>query len=467
MNSLSSGKTTKLVVTASLILSALAFLCFVYTDVGETTRQGLNLIKSIAQGRLSEFYVMCENCPMGEMGYSVVATYDIPLFTIFAIWDIPLYIYENVTGLSCLDTFLGIMWAKAILIPFMVVLIYEMISIGKLIKKEEFSTLNCMAVIFTSVLFFIPAAVMGQYDVLSAVFIMLGVKGYIEGDNKKFILGFAIANLFKMFSLFLFIPLLLLKEKKFIKLVLDMLAGCSLLLITKVLQAIIFIPSEAADIFVKDHLLSFFFQGHMKLVYDGASLFVICLIILCFYCYFKKTPDVKELGMWTLYIGFLSFAIFFVTSFTHPQWNLLLLPFTTLIICCCERRFMSAGLLIDTVMSCGLLLAEVVFYDGIFNSKLSRFTLAGKLFYEDVGYYATLKDVIGVIFSGINVDFFNFTGGGIFTAGMIFFAIWAYPGKSKERFADIDIPVNGMYIFRLLVLLISSLAFIALLFVGR
>lgn len=466
MNSLSSGKTTKLVVTASLILSALAFLCFVYTDVGETTRQGLNLIKSVAQGRLSEFYVMCENCPMGEMGYSVVATYDIPLFAIFAIWDIPLYIYENVTGLSCLDTFWGIMWAKAILIPFMFVLIYEMISIGKLINKEEFSPLNCMAVIFTSVLFFIPAAVMGQYDVLSAVFIMLGVKGYIEGDNKKFILGFAIANLFKMFSLFLFIPLLLLKEKKFIKLILDMLAGCSLLLITKVLQGLIFIKSEPADEFVKGHLLSFFFQGTVELVYRGAAIFVICLILLCFFCYFKKTPDNNSIGMWALYIGFLSFAIFFVTSFTHPQWNLLLLPFTTLIVCCSGRKHQSAGLLIDTVMTTGLLLSEVVFYDWIFSAKLSRFTLAGILFYKEKGYYTTLSDVIATIFSGINIDYFNYIGGGIFTAGMIFFAIWAYPGKSKERFADIDMPFNGICIARFLILLFTSLAFISLMFIG-
>lgn len=467
MNSLSSNKTTRLVVIGSLILSALAFLCFVYTDVGETTRQGLNLIKSIAEGRLSEFYVMCENSPMGEMGNSVVATYDIPLFTVFAIWDIPLYIYESVTGLSCLDTFLGIMWAKAILIPFMVLLTYEMFSIGRLIKKDEFSSIDCMAVMYTSILFFIPAAVMGQYDVLSAVFIMIGVKGYIGGNNKKFLIGFAIANLFKMFSLFLFLPLLLLKEKHFIKLVINMLAGCSLLLVTKVFQSLIFVTSEAADIFVKDHLLSFFFQGHLNLVYDGASLFVLCLVFLCFYCYFKKTPDENTIGMWALYIGFLSFAIFFVTSFTHPQWSLLLLPFTTLIVCCSDRRYLSAGLLIDTIMTCGLLLAAVVYYDGVFNSKLSQFTLAGKLFYEDVGYYATLRDVIGVVFSGINVDFFNFAGGAVFAAGMLFFGIWAYPAGSKDRFADIEIPANGIYIFRLLVMLFTSLSFVALMFVGR
>lgn len=467
MNSLSSSKTTKLVVIASLILSGLAFLCFVYTDVGKTTRQGLNLIKSIAEGRLSEFYVMCENSPMGQMGNSIVATYDIPLFAIFAIWDIPLYIYESITGLSCLDTFLGIMWAKAILVPFMAILTYEMIAIGKLIKKDEFSSVSCMAVIFTYVLFFIPAAVMGQYDVLSAVFIMLGVKGYIEGNNKKFILGFAIANLFKMFSLFIFIPLLLLKEKKFIRLVINMLAGCSLLLITKVFQGLVFIKSEPADEFVKDHLLSFFFQGTAELVYGGAAIFVICLILLCFFCYFRKTPDEDSIGMWALYIGFLGFAIFFVTSFTHPQWNLLLLPFTTLIICCSERRYQSGGLLIDTVMTSGLLLSEVVFYDWVFNAKLSRFTLAGILFYQDKGYYASLKNVIASTFSGININYFNYIGAGIFTAGMIFFAIWAHPDKDKERFADIDMPFNGICIARFLILLLISLAFISLLFIEQ
>lgn len=467
MTNLTSKKTTKAIFIASLILAALAFLCFVYTDVGETTRQGLNLIKSIAEGRLSEFYVMCENSPMGKMGNSVVATYDIPLFIVFAIWDIPLYIYETVTGLSCLDTFLGIMWAKAILIPFMILLAYEMLRIGKLIKKDEFSPIDCMVVMFTSILFFIPAAVMGQYDVLSAVFIMIGVEGYIEDNNKKFILGFAIANLFKMFSLFIFLPLLLLKEKRFVKLVINLLAGCSFLLITKVIQGKLFIKSEAADIFVKDHLFSFFFQGKAELVYDGASIFVICLVLLCFYCYFKKTPAKNELGMWTLYIGFMGFAIFFVTSFTHPQWTLLLLPFSTLLICCNDKKYQSGGLLTETIFTCGMLLAQIVYFDYVFCVRLSKYTLAGLLFYNpNAEYEATLSDMIAYVVGPIRIEYIRYLGAGVFVAGILFFAYWANPNTDKDKLAEINIPFNGICIARFLILLFTSLAFIALLFIG-
>lgn len=450
---------------ASVLITIIYFLSFIYTDITETTRHGITLWNALADGKLRDFYLMNENILVSSrFGNSIAAVYDFPVYLVFAIWNLPLWIFEKITGAYALDTFIGLMWAKGISIPFLVGIYLYLIKIGKKISNQ-FSDETALLLCLSSTMFLVPILIMGQYDALSLLFVMMGVYGYISEDKKSFLIWFAVAITFKMFALFIFVPLVLLREKKIVRVIAEMLCGCSFLAVCKIIAKLFFLPSQAASDYMSGHLLTFVFQSQIGFVYGSSSIFIMAYVVFCMYCYFKKVPEKEELGRWALYVSFVGFALFFLTSLTHPQWSLLLLPFSTLLICCEKPEHQNVGMWIDTIFSIGLLLAQVIYYSWVFNIKTSLYTLSGILFYngqKDAGY--SIRAFLSELLINTDINYLNFIGGGIFTAGIIFFMYWANPNTKKEQFATLEIPVDSILWVRLAVMLVIGMLLVALMF---
>lgn len=439
------------------VIAIFGFLMFLYTDVAETTRHGINVWVTLDKGCFRDFYQYNVNSTMGNnMGNSVVCTYDFPIFIIFAVWNLPLFIYEKVTGLYALDTMLGVLWAKSIILPFLMGTIGVMIKIGKKLRKD-FDAKEFYSLFLSSALFFVPIVIMGQYDIIMLFFIMLGILAYMEDDIKKFVLYFAIANVFKMFAIFIFIPLVLFREKKLVKAILNIVLGMVPLLLCKIIQSFYFTKSEEGTEFVAGHLLSFIFQGQMGLVYGSVSLFVLAMVVFCTYTYMKKTPSNKDMPRWTLYISLIGFSIFFITCQTHPQWIILLLPFLILLIMSFEtEQERKIGICLETILSIGILMSDFIFYYWVFNVKTSVFTLAGKLFYNgEKDWNYSIKDWISGVLPNIDINYINLAGGGLFVAGLLFFIFWSYPKRKQDRFAEVEIPSELLYVVRGIVILMT------------
>lgn len=66
---------------------------------------------------------------------------------------------------------------------------------------------------------------------------LLGILAYIKEDDKKFILWFVLANCMKLFGIFIFIPLILLKEKRVFAAILKTLAGISGVVVCKLIYS--------------------------------------------------------------------------------------------------------------------------------------------------------------------------------------------------------------------------------------
>lgn len=413
---------------------------------------------ALFSGRFREFYVM--NVELT----GVSSIYDFPIYLVFAIWNIPLWIFEQITGLNALETLPGLLWAKSISIPFLVGIYYFIVKIGRKIK-EDFSELLALQMMLTSVMLLVPVLIMGQYDALALLFILIGLFYYIEDDNKKFLLWFAVAVTFKMFALFVFLPLILLKEKKLLRVIEQGICGVSLLVLCKILERFYFVPDPLGSEYVGGHLLSFIFQSQISFVYGGTSLFFAGMVAVCLYCYFKKKPEQEDLGMWAVYVSLLGLAVFFIASLTHPQWSLLLLPFIILLVCCTDEENQKTGLWVDTILSAGMLLGEVIYYYWVFNVKTSVSTVAGKLFYDGVqSYDFSIKDLIATVLPGFDTWQLNLIGGGVFFAGMLYFLYWANPDTDKEKFAKLEIKNSSIINIRLLIIVVTMIMLVSLLF---
>ena len=79
----------------------------------------------------------------------------------------------------------------------------------------------------SSAVVFVEIGLVGQLDVLAFPFLLLGIYYYQRKNYKKFILFFSIAISFKLFPLFIFIPLVLLYEKNVLKIIFKTLLALS------------------------------------------------------------------------------------------------------------------------------------------------------------------------------------------------------------------------------------------------
>lgn len=448
-----------------IIIPALTFVMFLYTDIMETTRDGITFWNALFSGRIREFYTMNSNIVIADQfGVSGGAIYDIPVYILIAIWNLPLWIYEKITGLYALDSLLGVLWAKAVSIPYLVGIQCCMNRIGREVKGEEYSAKLSLMMTVSSVFLLTPILIMGQYDAMSLFFMMLGLLAYIKGDNKKFIFWFAISLPFKMFALFVFVPLVLLKEKRIKHILLQGAGGCSFLLVCKVFEKLFFFSDADAAGYLSGHLLTFIFQSEIDFVYGSSSVFIIAFVLVCLYCYFKKTPKQEKIGIWALYVSLLGLSAFFITSLTHPQWSLLLFPFFVLLVCCSDGIQMRMGMLLETVSALGLLLAQIIYYYWVFNVRTSVYTLAGKIFYnEKRGLDFSIRQAVYNRLGSIDITYLSMIGGGVFVAGLLFFLYWSKPDTHKEQFAEMELSCEGMIVLRLLAMALVGTALIVIL----
>ncbi len=436
----------------AIALSFFSFISFVYPDVAWTTRGGIELLNRLFGGNIRGFYSETEGIIISNsFGICDGFVYNIFLYVIFAIWNIPLFIYEKVTGLYALDCFPAILWAKSISLPFLYVTITNSYAIAKHIKKEinDYTVFN--SVFFSSVLLFTPFLLMGQYDSIFVCFLILGIRGYIEEDDKRFLLFFALSMPIKLFSLFSFIPLLILQTKNVKEFLKKFFIGISFFLFTLILQKIIFVTGDYEKNFMEGTILSFVFQGRLNLTYSQSSIFIILFALLCLSLLFVNFDNDKK-AIFSIWISFVSYSLFFVCCLTHPQWSMILLPLSVIAIMIQTDEASPFALLIETVMEIGLLIAQIGYYYWVFSRSVVTYLPLGKAVASEYEGGFTLFDMFSMIFPSIDSTAYMLFGGGVFVAAIIVFIYWAFPFRKNRTIRWNDISIKNICVFRVLVI---------------
>lgn len=98
------------------VLLAAAYLLFAHPDILETARHAYILLRSTFDGQFLSFY---ENTLSRVYGYdySNAAHYNIAVYILYALWKLPLYGVEKLTGIAFSDVALAL-WCKAIGVGF-------------------------------------------------------------------------------------------------------------------------------------------------------------------------------------------------------------------------------------------------------------------------------------------------------------------------------------------------------------
>ena len=349
------------------VLAAACWLAFDHPDILETARHAYILIRSTLDGDFFNFFENTLARTYGEYTFVNAAHYNILMYVIYAVWELPLFLAERIGGFAFCDETLAL-WCKAIGCG-------AYFGCGLLMKKlamqlgagEGVARRMPLAFWLDPVAFFTTLA-MGQYDSLCLLFLLWALTYYFEDRPVPFCLLMGVGIVFKFFPLFLLIPLLLLAEKRFWYLVRDAAISLWLYLPTALLFWGRTGDAGAFNYEMLKRLLSNSFAGGSM----NASNFGLGMVLLCAAAYLIH-PEAVSLSKKTaaLYAGVAVFSLLFLFVQWHPQWVILIVPF--LLLTTVQQRSPSVFGWTRLAFCCGYFLMVAMLYSRALEANLLDF----------------------------------------------------------------------------------------------
>lgn len=198
--------------TLTVLIALFAFAVFYYTDFSDTLDNAMLLGDSIADGHFTDYYAYAAEHASLQTVYT--ANYDVFLYAVFLIWNLPTFILHRISGIDYMNSFGALLWCKALIFSAIAV---SAVFLGKTVAlwvKNARARFTLIILFGASSCVVFPALVTCQYDILSVACILAGLYFYLRRRDVAFFILFAIAVPLKMFALFVYIPLILLREKR-------------------------------------------------------------------------------------------------------------------------------------------------------------------------------------------------------------------------------------------------------------
>ena len=302
-----------------VVIAVACFFLFVQVDIFHTTASSFAYLN----GHIKDFYTY-------NQVYFVRNDYLPILYSIFAIWNIPLQFFH---GLSSVDivgqniSVLELFWQKVLLSS---AYIASAVVLFRITKQQKIATKNAVQVLLvylSSVPAFFSVFIFSGYDILGVLFTLCAYYFYLRSSLYTCAIFFAIAISFKYFALIIFIPLMLLQQKNIFKLSVLFLIGLSLV----ALQIGLYWHEEVfrssfAHLFLEKLASSSSDLGWSIRKY----LALICYAALCAYSYFGLQINAADLLRRSVFVVIAAYFLMFFSVLWHPQWIIILMPFFAL-----------------------------------------------------------------------------------------------------------------------------------------
>lgn len=302
-------------------LCVLAYLFFVHPDIIETSNHSYLLLDSTFKGRFLQFYNDVMARPFGkELYYTNFAHYNILVYIIFAIVQLPVFIFNVIfnTYYEPLFYFVG----KLVSAGFFIACIPQ---VRKLAQQLGVSQENSRwAALFFALLppVFFSSMVMGQYDTICLLFILLGLRQWLKGNNLACALLLGAGACAKFFSLLLLVPLILLSEKRPLHILKNGLASLWLLVPTTLL-----FWGRTGDMSLFNNIM---IDRLFAAKFGSIPLFPLLYFVLCVAAYLHKPKDDATKARGGVWLCLAAFGLLFFFVDWHPQWLVLIAPFMVL-----------------------------------------------------------------------------------------------------------------------------------------
>ena len=358
-----------------IAISFFMFITFLFWDLSVTGTHTINYMDAIAHGDILGLYKV--NMSVIVDGSLTSVCYDFFIFIFFMIWNIPVWIIKHLFDINVMENFYCLLWMKGMLVFFLVL---SSVIIKKICEQIGINRANskwAMFIFLSSPLVFSSIFILCQYDIISITLMLLGILAYIKNQNYRFIFWFALAIPLKLFPLFVFIPLLLLKEKRVFFILFKLCNSLYLYFACRIIESFMPYHLESTEMF-DAQMINKLFQSGITVNLSTASLFAAIYIIICAFCYVKNINDQDELNKYSIYIPFIVYLTFILIVDYHPQWLIFLTVFFPIILFMNSKHY-KANILLDMALSATSLYIISYHFTRCFNEELLNKMFFSKL----------------------------------------------------------------------------------------
>lgn len=430
----------------------LIFMSNAYMDFYATMRHGMTFWTALFDGHPLQFYQYCDQ---GQAGYSwggdlglykgtSLAAYDFTLYAIFAVWNFPLWLIERFSDINVQEHFWGIIWGKTMILAALLLTARKLKELYRQLAGEHAQGENYLILVYLSSPFLLYYTVSsGNYDILNVLMILCGFSVYLKHERGKFVLFFALSFSMKYFGLIVFIPLLLLREKRVGRIIGDSLCCISISVAEKLLfQGSVQHSAGQLSAGISGTMTA----AEVNLGGTGAiSLFLMFYIMLAIFCYWWNGQDPAKEQRIAVWVCLVCWILFFQMASVNVYWSVLLVPFMSLVLVIETPRQQKLKYLLEGIGSAALLLHLNIYEYWIVGGQTQWRMLMWQLIARPLigdkpfsGY--TLGNLLIMVNNSYPIDICLTT---ISTACLVAFAIVSFPRNSSEVSAD---PDEGKYV---------------------
>lgn len=362
-----------------LLMGLVPFFFLNHPDIIETTMHTRILLHDIFSGRFFDFYQ--DTMAAKEIfGYANAAHYHIIFYLLCAIWNLPLYLLSLLFSVS---DFWFILHTKALGVVVWVLCGIVLQKIAQVLQYSQQEQKWICCFLWLCPVGFFTIFGMGQYDSLALFFILIALYYYFQDKMPLFVATMGVALVFKMFALFIFIPLLLLKEKRIWRILQYLL--CSLWLYLPL--SVLFL-GNTGDMGFFNSLITERFFVHGLPVVGNASILLVILATVYFFCWIWTPKTIEIQNQFAIYLCLAVFSVLFLLVYWHPQWLVLLTPFLLLTIF--KSKCINYWFVLHGIWLSGYFILLAFLFEGQLESNLFDFGILGEWF----GIYTHQQELI-------------------------------------------------------------------------
>ena len=350
------GRRTWLILSVCLTL---LMVSYTYGDNTVITLHGMNVWSALRDGELLHFYQYNEGVsPPSEEFRPVPIIYGFLTFLIIAVWNLPLWLLQEFAGINVFTSLPTLVWMKSMNVLFM-------LGTAWLVQRISLRLAPTSRWVPWSGFFFLTSGflvaavfVMGQFDIIHVFFVVLGLHFLIHGRRRAFVVAFAVAVAIKWFPLFVFLPVLLLVEKRISRILVSLAVAVSVAFAFKL--PFLFSENPSAEVgseLIRQMVLS----NRLPLGLEGVPVFPVLFALVCIGCFLHRPVDTAALNRAVVYAGFAGVATFFVSAPAFPYWFALLCPFVA-ILWATHPGLAKVTLMIETGMVAALIIQHQVHF---------------------------------------------------------------------------------------------------------
>ena len=348
----------------SIILFILAALTCYYMDLQSLTIWTVNVWDTIYEtGNPFNYYAYSAQNIYG-LSHAMVGS-DILIYLPWAIWNLPIWILQRFFNLPILEHPLMLLYSKMFLVFILILTCFLFKKIASLLTDNTEDIAKNLVLYSSSFFVLTGIAYIGQNDILVILVMLLAIYNYLNKNTKKFVLWAALSIALKPFFIFSYIAMILLKEKRIIRIGLYGLAGMSVYFIQKL--PFLFAPmyQESLSYGPTSNVLGLLLKSTLNISPVGISIFVLSLLIVYVMAYLDNDKVLKnEKGIYYCTLPFICFFAF--TNFESYRPVYLYILFYLLMLL--KPQYRRINLWLETV-STGCLIVYYMISDLLFYNR--------------------------------------------------------------------------------------------------